>query len=294
MKKKSNISKRLKQSPILKKLIPKLVGMGLNVLSIFQPRKAAKIAMDIFMTPRKGKIQNWHKKFLNNFSQKPLDMEGIKVATYHGGGSGKTILFCHGWESNAFRWRKIIRHLKDKNYHFVMMDAPAHGESGSKKFDALLYSRMIDTVSRHYRPDVIIGHSVGGFASFLYLSKYQPDWVKKLIILASPDRLETITDTYFSMLGMNKRIRKYYEKLVIKRFGAPTSSFNASDFVKNIDLPGIIIHDEKDDTNYYWEGQEIIRHWQKGKLYTVHNLGHGLQGKEVFEIVAKELVDCPE
>ena len=287
--KKKPLIKRISQSEWAKRNIPLFVGAMLNVWSFIAPDHAAKIALKLFVTPRNGDIKPWHKKFLSRFTQRQLEVDGMKVMNYDSGGDGKVILLCHGWESNSFRWRKLINHLKSKEYRFVMLDAPAHGQSGSDTFNAIKYASMIDEVSQEYKPDVIIGHSVGGFAALLYLAHYPHDWIQKVIILASPDRLETITDTYFSMLKMNKKIRKHYEELILKKFGKPTSYYNASDFVKNINLPGIIIHDKNDDTNFYWEAENIIKHWQKGRLIAVEGFGHGLQGKEIFEIVEKEL-----
>ena len=95
-----------------KKYFPKLVGVGLNTMGLVAPRKAAEVALDIFCTPRKGKIQSYQKKFLKKFKQVTLDFNGIPVITYDNGKSGKKVLLCHGWESNSFLWRKIYRALK--------------------------------------------------------------------------------------------------------------------------------------------------------------------------------------
>ncbi|MEE9439603.1 MAG: alpha/beta hydrolase [Saprospiraceae bacterium] len=262
--------------------IPKIVGFGMNTLGIAAPKLAAKISLKLFCTPRNGKLKDWHNKFLNTFQKKSLSYNDIDIMTYDNQKIGKTILLCHGWESNSARWKKLYAHLKNKNYRVVMMDAPAHGASGSDVFHGPLYAEMIDIVSQHYRPDIIIGHSIGGFSTMYYLSEKQPTWVNKCIILASPDKLTDITKTYFNIVGLSNRVKLKYEDLIVKTFGKPTSFFSASSFVKKINTPAIIIHDEKDNINGYWEGENIIKHWKSAKLITTKNLGHGLQNKEVF------------
>jgi alpha-beta hydrolase superfamily lysophospholipase len=39
------------------------------------------------------------------------------IQTYHWKESeGPTVLLCHGWESNAFRWRNLIEKLQAKGF----------------------------------------------------------------------------------------------------------------------------------------------------------------------------------
>ena len=64
--------------------------------------------------------------------------------TYYWEGNNKTILLAHGWESNSFRWKNLITELQRYGYSIVALDAPAHGDSGSKMFNAILYSEFIN------------------------------------------------------------------------------------------------------------------------------------------------------
>ena len=70
----------------------------------------------------------------------------------------------HGWESNSGRWKNIIQRLQQEQYNIVALDAPAHGASGSSSFNAILYSKFITVVSKNFKPNFFIGHSVGGMA----------------------------------------------------------------------------------------------------------------------------------
>lgn len=276
---------------IKRKYIPKLVGAGLNTYGVIAPRKAAEAAMDVFCTPRRGQIKSYQKKFLKKFKQKTLDFNGIPVMTYDNGKSGKKVLLCHGWESNSFRWRKLYRALKDTDLNIIMMDAPAHGATGSQKFQALLYGQMIDTVSSHYQPEVILGHSVGGYSTIYYMAEYQPSFVNKLIILASPDRLIDITGRYFDMIGLGSRVGSQYYDLIKERFGKDITTYNAADYASTIDIDGLIIHDEQDDVNLFYEAEAIHSKWSKSRLVATKGLGHSLQDERVYQVISSAIVE---
>ncbi|MEM9547509.1 MAG: alpha/beta hydrolase [Bacteroidota bacterium] len=271
-------------------LMLKSVGAGLNTMGVFAPRKAAEVALDIFCTPRNGEIKSFQKKFLKKFKQVELDYEGLPVMTYDNGKSGRKVLLCHGWESNSFRWRKLYRALKDTNLNIIMMDAPAHGATGSEKFQALLYGQMIDVVAQYYQPQTILGHSVGGYSTIFYASQYAPNFVEDLIILASPDRLEDITKRYFTMIGLGNRVGKRYYRLIKERFGRDITHYNASDYASTLNMEGLIIHDKEDDVNLYYEAEAIHSKWTKSRLVSTHGLGHSLQDEDVYKTIKEALI----
>lgn len=275
---------------IKRNIVLKSVGLGLNGLGLIAPKRSAEIALDIFCTPRKGKIESYQKKFLKKFKHVPLEYEGMPVMTYDNGKSGRKVLLCHGWESNSFRWRKLYRALKDTDLNIIMMDAPAHGASGSDKFQALLYGQMIDVVASHYQPETILGHSVGGYSAIYYMSQYEPAFVENLIILASPDKLEDITNRYFNMIGLGGRVGKKYFNLIKEKFGEDISHYNASDYASNIDVEGLIIHDKQDDVNLFYEAEAIHSKWKNSRLIHTNGLGHSLQSEEVYETIASAIL----
>lgn len=272
------------------KYLPKMVGLGLNAVGWVAPRKAAEMALDVFCTPRKGRIESFQKKFLKKFDQVELDFEGRSIMTYDDRKPGPRVLFCHGWESNSFRWRKLHRKLKVEDINVIMMDAPAHGGTGGEKFNALLYGQAIDIVARHYRPEIIIGHSVGGYSAIYYMSEYKPDFVRELIIMASPDRLEDITQRYFNMIGLGARVGKSYYKLIKSRFGREITEYNASDYASEIGIEGLIIHDGEDDINLYYEAESIHSKWSGSTLIRTQGYGHSLQDESVYETIRKRIL----
>ena len=124
-----------------------LTGNFINGLGFFSKDKAASLALRLFTTPLKGFIKNAQLEFLDSAFQEEFEYNSIPITTYRWPGNGKTILLVHGWESNSARWEKLIYQLKSKNYNIIALDAPAHGNSGSKRFTAVLYSEFINVVT---------------------------------------------------------------------------------------------------------------------------------------------------
>jgi len=268
-----------------KRYIPKAVGAGLNTMGVVAPGKAVSIALDIFRSPRKGRIQSNQKKFLKKFEYRELDFEGMKVATYDDNRPGKKVLLCHGWESNSSRWRKLYREFKKTNLNIIMIDAPAHGASGSDRFDGAIYAGFINAAVEYYQPSAIVGHSVGAYSVIYAIHKYQPSKVNQLVIMASPDKLVDISERYFNIIGLSSRLRIKYFEAMDDLFGFSANTFNAADFAKSIQVPALIIHDKNDDINLFHEGESINNAWSDSQLIATSGLGHSLQDKSVYSTI---------
>jgi len=273
----------------LKKLItkygPKVVGLGLNISNVFAPAATANKTLDIFCTPRGGRIKSHQKKFLRKFDKHALKLDDKDIMTYHYAGNGPTILLAHGWESNSFRWRKLFKHLQAADFNIVAMDGPAHGNSGSDRFTALLYAQMMKVVTEYYNPQVLCGHSIGGMASIICLHQFDLPSVRKAVILASPDKLTDITNNYFNIIGGSNSLRSSYEKNFVAVFGKPIDYYSSASFASEFSLPALVVHDKEDSINKFDEGERIHRSWEGSELFVTHGLGHSLQNKEVHRKV---------
>lgn len=192
----------------MEKYIIKLVGSYLNVLSYVSADYAANKALHIFSKPRKGKLTPKQEVFLNSASKEFLQYEDLKIATYHWRGDKETILLAHGWESNSARWKKKITYLTKEGFNVIALDAPAHGASGNKFFNALLYSECLNIVAQKYQPQIVIGHSVGGMALVFFQQKNQLKSIQKMVLLGAPSEFEDVLKNYINLLGYNKKIEK--------------------------------------------------------------------------------------
>lgn len=269
----------------MNKYLPKIIGSGLNLISYILPQYAAKLAIKVFSTPRKGKLNDTESDYLKSAKQEQLSCNGLTIKTYYWSGIKETILLVHGWESNAFRWKDLIELLKLENYNIISIDAPAHGDSDGKTFNAVLYSEFIHTTVKKFNVDIIIGHSIGGTASAITYLKYDLVSVKKLISLGSPANLESLVNNYRKMMGFNKRISKAMDHYYIKHFGYLPNFFSAENFAPKIKAKGLIIHDKKDSIISFKDALELKKHYKNAELIKTTGLGHGLKSNEIYQYI---------
>ena len=262
-------------------IIVKTIGMYYNLLSYFSKSYAANKALYLFTKPRKGRITEQQSDFLHTAFQEELTFEKYPVMAYRWLGKGQTILLVHGWESNAARWKPLILQLKSKGYNVIALDAPAHGNSGSRTFNALLYSEFINVVANRFNPDIIIGHSVGGTASVFFQHKYQFKSIQKIILLGAPSEFTGVIKRYTDMLGYNQRITSKMETTIIERFGNHPKSFSTAKYLETIQSEGLIIHDEDDTIIPYDDAILIKNSFKNSKLITTKGLGHSLNHESV-------------
>ncbi|WP_055442813.1 alpha/beta hydrolase [Lacinutrix himadriensis] len=272
--------------------ISKTIGLLINLLSYISPKAAGNLALSLFSTPLRGKKFNEKESdFLDTAFKEELQHEDLSIMTYRWLGKNKTILLAHGWESNATRWQPLVESLKTQNYNVIALDAPAHGRSGSKKFNAILYSEFINIVSKKFNPDIIIGHSVGGMATVFYQHKYQNTELEKLILLGAPSNFTGVFNRYVKMMGYNKKVDKQMGKIVLEKYGHLPDHFSAADFTKEIKTSALLIHDERDRIIPYQDAKHFEQHYVNAQLITTQGFGHSLNNETITEYINKYLAN---
>jgi pimeloyl-ACP methyl ester carboxylesterase len=265
----------------MSEVLIKLVGSSINGLSYISKTYAANKALMLFSKPRKGQINKVQEAFLDTSIKETLSYVSNKIMTYQWTGSKQTILLVHGWESNSGRWKSLINHLKKNDFNIIALDAPAHGNSGSESFNALLYAEFINEVAKKHQPETIIGHSVGGMATIFFQNKYQLKSIQKLILLGTPSDFKDVLKRYTDMLSYNQRVIKQLNVIIKERFGSSPESFSTAEYIKNIDSDGLIIHDEDDKVIPFKDALQIKNNFKNCKLISTKGLGHSLSDKSV-------------
>jgi len=273
----------------MEKILIKIVGWSFNLTSYISKSYAANKALALFGTPRRGHITNEQSDFLNTAFREEFEYEKLPIMTYRWIGKKQTILLAHGWESNSARWKNLIKYLNEKDFNVIAIDAPAHGKSGGKLFNAITYSEFINVIAKRYQPDILIGHSVGGMASVLFQHKYKMDSVKKIILLGAPSEFTDVLQRYSDMLGYNQRIRNQIKLTIIDRFGQAPEDFSTAKFLQDISSEGLIIHDSDDNVIPYDDALSINQSFKNSKLITTKGLGHSLNDASVTEHIYKFL-----
>ena len=277
----------MKKPSTFQRILPLIIGRLLDFVYLLNKNTAASIAVRIFCTPRGGKIKNFHKKFLDSTIPKTLHLDNQEVQTYYiDNNSERTILLAHGWESNAARWKKLTRYLKDLPVNIVMLDGPAHGASGFKRFTALTYAKMINQVVNEYEVDALVGHSIGAFSCGLYTKIYPETKINHFVILASPDTMTSILEEYQRILGFSDKLLNQIYKYFEVHFPHDVHFYRMANFMEGSQINGIIMHDPMDMINTFDGAESIKNSWGSScHLIPMNGLGHGLQSDMVYENV---------
>lgn len=269
----------------------KTIGFALNSLSLIAPKFSVKKSLQLFSTPRKGRVSENQKEFLNTSKQEVIYLNNIAIQTYHWKAKQPkaSVLMAHGWESNSFRWRKLSKQLLEQNYNIIALDAPAHGKSGDNTFTALKYAEFINQVCKTYNPTHIIGHSVGGMAGIFFLHNFKDTSIKKIVTLGSPSEFDLIFLNYTTMMGYNKTISKGLDNYIFDTYGKYPSGFSSAKFSEKISAKGLIIHDVKDKVIPFNEAKLIHKHYKNSTLLKTEGFGHGLKDQSVNNAIIKFL-----
>lgn len=117
-----------------------------------------------------------------------VDLGGFEIA-YDAVGDGPTVMFTHGYQASRAMWQPQLEALAPR-YRAVSWDLRGHGSSGAPD-DPSLYSQELMLADMlglldHLHADraVLVGHSLGGFASLRFLLDH-PERVSALVLFGS-------------------------------------------------------------------------------------------------------------
>jgi pimeloyl-ACP methyl ester carboxylesterase len=270
-----------------KKLLLGSIRLGVNSLSYIAPSVAGRIAMEIFCSPQKGRYKELERSYplLEKAETHWFDFKGLKIKGYRWPGKGKRILLAHGWESNTARWLPTLDALLKEGYEVTAIDAPAHGHSEGKRFTAILFGEALEVAAAHYRSEVLIGHSAGGIAAVYLLTHLKTNHIQDIILLGVPSELTKLTQTYQDMLGFNERVMLHLDREFETRFGNSMEVFSIKEYVKMLEISGLIIHDRKDPIAPYEDMLEAHHNWPASKMITTEGLGHSMGGEAVIGFI---------
>jgi pimeloyl-ACP methyl ester carboxylesterase len=267
----------------------------LNTLSTVSPEKGGEKAFKVFSKPRKGRLTPATKQFLSSAVWETLEFQDYKIQTYFWATDSEqlktqnpkpeTILLAHGWESNSARWKPLLSKLQKAGHTVIALDAPAHGATSGKLFVPTEYAACINAVIERFQPDVLIGHSVGGYASGYCMAHFGPPSVKKLILMATPSNLNQIFDAFLDFLKLAPNTRKAFYDYIKIRYGKPAEAFALEHFADKIQAHGLIIHDENDELINAKDAYTIEKTWKNAQVIITKGLGHRLRHDKIYKMI---------
>jgi len=270
----------------MKKLIPTLAGLWLNILAVISPRRAAQYGIDLFCHPMRQPLTAKHMTFLDSAEKSTFEHQHINIQTYKWGEGEHKVLFLHGWQSHSYRWKKYIESFDKKQYTLYALDAPGHGLSGGKYLSVPSYAEVIRAFTMKYSAvDVVVCHSMGCFAALYAFYQHPAITPKVLIALASPGEAEEFFTHYTKLLSLSARTTRLLRAKFTEVFKKTPAEFSAPLFSASLKIPGLLIHDEEDDDTSVEHSKRIHAAWKSSTLMVTKGLGHNLRSAGIVKKV---------
>ena len=271
----------------------KSIGLYINLMSYVFPKKASQLAYAFFSEPREGKLsKNDLPEILKETQTETLQYGKHHFQSYTWKGNDTIILLVHGWESNASRWENILPYLKKSGCTIIAIDGPAHGLSSGKEFNVPKYAEFIDVAVQKFKPQYLIGHSIGGNACLYYQYKYQNTAIQKMVILGAPSDFKIILHNYIAMLSLNYKISKTLENHYLNHFKLKLEHFSGQLFASEISIKGLIVHDINDTVVLFEEGKKIASSWENSRFIETTGLGHSMHDDDLYKKVVLFLLEA--
>lgn len=273
-------------------ILTKSIGLYINVLSFVFPRKASQLAYAYFSQPREGRLSKTSLPgILQEAESAMFHLQENYFHTYTWQGNATIILLVHGWESNASRWENLLPYLKKSGSTIIAIDGPAHGLSSGKEFNIPKYAEFIHIVVEKFKPQYLIGHSMGGKTCLYYQSIYQNDALKKMVILGAPSDFKIILNNYITLLSLNIKISKSLELRYLENLKLTIDQFSSKEFASKINIKGLIAHDIDDTVVLFKEGKKIASAWKNAIFIETKGLGHSMHDDELYQKVFRFLFE---
>jgi pimeloyl-ACP methyl ester carboxylesterase len=275
---------------IIQKSINRSIGIYFNLLAYVHPRKVMVDGFNLFCTPFARKLKERHHEFLNKGKSMVIEVDGTSIQTYQWGHGSKHVILVHGWASHTYRWKPFIQNLLQNDFTVHAFDAPAHGNSGGKILNIIIYEKAIRQVVLS-RPKLtyIIGHSIGGFASTYFLSRNPESSIKKAVILAAPGNVADFFNYYSKQLGLSNKTITLIADQLEQLYGNRPDYYNSASFGSKINIPSLIIHDKGDTATNPNDSKKLHENWPKSELILTNGNGHELKSEDVINSVIKYL-----
>nr|WP_129690225.1 alpha/beta hydrolase [Gottfriedia acidiceleris] len=227
----------------------------------------------------------------------------------------KVFVLIHGFLSSCFSYRRLIPFIS-KDHVVVVIDLPPFGKSGKHlnfKYSYDNFANVVISLVNHLNLQNIylVGHSMGGQIA-LYVTKKEPELVKKVILLCSSGYLgranpHLIISSYFPFFYlyikrhlakqgiMNSLISVVHDQKLIddemingykepflqdEIFRALTKMIRdregdlSPEDLQNISVPTLLIWGEKDKVVPLEVGERLHRDLRYSTLYTYPEAGH--------------------
>ena len=271
---KSAVVPKKAKRPILWQLVPFLF----RHLGRLFPALAAKLAMKIFMTPKRRAAELPY--IFEKAHVLSVPYKDGKVWAYMWGFTGDIVVLVHGWESGPQAYGKFIVPLVGAGYRVVAIEGPAHGWSLQRQTNMIDFGNAINAVltrlEKSSRVKAMVGHSFGGSTLAQMFTRFPtPPTLEKIVMIASPSRIDQIFKNFFNLIQLPEVAQRHFSALLKHIFDLEIESMQVTNWTASIPhIKGLLIHDRQDTIIPFEESENLVTHWPLATLTETEGLGH--------------------
>lgn len=256
----------------------RLVRGLLSFLQALSPRLAARVALRLFLTPVRRKLNPADEAQMYRARHHFLRCaNGDPIHVYEWGEGPRTAVILHGWGSHAARYTTMVTELAARGWRVLVPDAPGHGESPGGTSSLPQFIGALDAILGQFGPaQALIGHSMGALAIAMRVgdTTSPPVMPEHLVLVSMPSGAPFLVESFEHLFAIDQRTHAHGLRLFERRFGGAPGKFMALPEGARIGVPVLLVHDDADDVVPVDHSRGLLARLPQARLLITHGQGH--------------------
>jgi pimeloyl-ACP methyl ester carboxylesterase len=252
------------------------------------PRLGALLLAELFIAPRSRLAPLGP---LVGASVRQLFVRGRRVRV-HTIGEGPLVILVHGWQGGASQLVTLAESLRAAGFRVALFDMPAHGEAPGWSTNGVEFVGILQRVAAELGPvHAVIGHSLGGTAALLALSRGLR--AAGAVAIAPMPSFEFALRSYARNFALSTGARALLERRLEARIGIRGEQFDLASV--SLPAPALLVHDRLDRAIPWRQTRRLRERWPGVRLFETVGLGHNrvLDAEEVAHTIVEFLCELP-
>lgn len=249
-----------------------LLRGAMGVLSRTAPDAASRVAMDLFMKPRRYARPEREREVLATATRFQVTVDGHPVQAWRWG-TGPAVLLVHGWEGRGAQLAAFVQPLTAAGHSVVTFDAPGHGESGGSRSSLPHFAWSVRAVADAAGGvSAVLAHSLGCAATTLTVRDGLA--VQRLVYVSPPLDPSDYVARFGDILNITTPVLDRMKHRIEQRFQRKWAEYSLAAMAPAMTTPLLVIHDRDDEDTSWQDGAALAQAWPGARLLTTAGLGH--------------------
>jgi pimeloyl-ACP methyl ester carboxylesterase len=254
-------------------MILRLLRLAIRLLAPISPRLAGRWAYRLWFRTRRYPEPARERAWRESAQALAVEHRGRPLAVC-AWGAGPNVLLLHGWNGRGAQLGAFMPALVTAGFRVVAIDAPGHGRSPGHETNIPEMNAAIQAVTQVCGPlRGVIGHSFGVVCA-LYAVREGLS-VERIVAVAPPAEMRELARRFCAALNLPSSAQADFYGRLEARFGADLwDRFSPVALARQVDLPGLVIHDEDDGDVPWQDGEAVACAWHGAQFVRTVGLGH--------------------